>query len=130
MLVGAGLDERARGNLGVGSDDAVGEAEGDEGGIGVEGLGAEGEDVAEAFGGTVLAGYGVVAVDAGGGVFSEDSFRVVDVLWRDTYLPIKLSRKSTFSEIFDITGTTSSRRQSRASGHLDMMWASKGTRMR
>lgn len=43
------------------------------------------------------------------------------------YLPINDSRKSTLSLISSIAGTISCCRQSRASGHLLMMWASSGT---
>ena len=76
MLVGAGLDEGARGDLRVRGDDAVCEAERDEGRVGVQGLGAEGEDVAEAFGGAVLAVYGVVRVNARGeGVLVKTALR-------------------------------------------------------
>lgn len=44
-----------------------------------------------------------------------------------THEPIYESRKSTLSAISCIAGTTNVRRQSRASGHLDMMCASNGT---
>ena len=44
-----------------------------------------------------------------------------------TYVPMNESWKSALSAIFSIAGTTRSRRQSRASGHLDMTWASRGT---
>ena len=82
MLVGAGFDEAARGNVGVGGEHAVGEAEGDESRGRVKGLGAEGEDVTEAFGGTVLAGYGVVGGDAGNWVLVDDWMRWMISLFR------------------------------------------------
>lgn len=46
---------------------------------------------------------------------------------RSTHEPMYESRKSTLSSISCIAGTTNVRRQSRASGHLDMMCASNGT---
>lgn len=49
---------------------------------------------------------------------------LLDVL---SYRPMKLSLKSTLSETLDIVGSTSFLRQSRASGHLDMMCTSSGT---
>ena len=47
----------------------------------------------------------------------------------ETYVLMKESRKSTLSTTFSMAGTTSWRKQSRASGHLDMMCASRGTRV-
>jgi hypothetical protein len=44
-----------------------------------------------------------------------------------TYLPIMLNRKSTLSDTLAMAGKTSFLRQSRASGHLDMMCTSTGT---
>lgn len=46
---------------------------------------------------------------------------------RQTYLPIMLTLKSTLSDTFAMAGKTSFCRQSRASGHLDMMCTSTGT---
>jgi len=45
----------------------------------------------------------------------------------NAYLPMYDSLKSTLSWIFSMAGTTRSCRQALASGHLDMMWASRGT---
>ncbi|KAL9099467.1 MAG: hypothetical protein Q9187_009495, partial [Circinaria calcarea] len=90
MLVSAGFDEITRGNVGVGGEYAVGEAEGDESGGGIEGLGAEREDVAEAFGGAVLADYGIVGGDTGelgvsGGLdeVGDSLFRIIDDLQKE-----------------------------------------------
>ena len=44
-----------------------------------------------------------------------------------TYLPIMLKRKSTLSDTLAMAGKTSFFRQSRASGHFDMMCTSTGT---
>ena len=64
VLEGAALDQGTVGDGGVVGYHAVGEAEMEFGGW-VEVRGAEEDDVAEAFGGAVLAGYGVgVGVDA------------------------------------------------------------------
>jgi hypothetical protein len=43
------------------------------------------------------------------------------------HVPMKLNRKSTLSLIFVMAGRTSSCRQALASGHLDMMCASRET---
>ena len=43
-----------------------------------------------------------------------------------TYEPMNDTLKETLFETFSMVGTISSLRQSRASGHLDMMYASRG----
>lgn len=62
MLERALLDEGAVGDVGEVVDEAHGETEGDDGLVGVEVLGAEGEDVAETFGWAVFAVDVVAAV--------------------------------------------------------------------
>lgn len=45
-----------------------------------------------------------------------------------TYDPMKDNVKLTMSTTSSIAGTTRSPKQSLASGHLDIIWASRGTR--
>ena len=70
MFQCARLDQGTRGDGGIRGDNAGGEAKADECRVGVEGAGAEGEDIAKAFRWAVFASYGVIGSDARGGKIS------------------------------------------------------------
>ena len=131
MLHGARLDQIPLRDIVVVTDQAVCEAEG-ELRIGIELCGAEEDHVPQTFGRAVLAADGGgVRIDARGRQkgslrLQRRKERLAGAAWI-TYLPMKLSSKSTLSWNFSITGTMSSCKQAFASGHLDMMCASSDT---